>query len=98
MNCDTQQKHSGVEVALSLALPRGDDTGIHHQTQLLNTLLKLRFHDSDSVFLIPNFFKYGVINKQLYRQEDLVHFNDSGTRLFASNLKHGIHNILTQIL
>ena len=93
---DTQQKHRDIKIAISLAHPRGDNSKLHLESQLLNAMITMRFHDSETVCVIhnDNFFRNGTMNKQLFDQKDNVHLSDNGKRMFASNLKHGINKTI----
>ncbi|CAC5394503.1 unnamed protein product [Mytilus coruscus] len=84
------------KIVLSLPTPRADNPTFNNRGLLISALLKEKFSDNKMIAFCDNSnlsYKNEPLRKFLDTR-DGVHLNESGIRVFASNLRDCIDNIL----
>ncbi|CAG2201180.1 unnamed protein product [Mytilus edulis] len=84
------------KIVLSLPTPRADNPTFNNRGLLISALLKEKFNDNKMIAFCDNSnlsYKNEPLKKFLDTR-DGVHLNESGIRVFASNLRDCIDNIL----
>lgn len=88
-------KWHAVKIVISAGITRGDSANFNHQMHICNIKLQNIFIESQRVSFCDNsaLSIRGLPNIKFFR-EDQVHLSTNGVRVFATNLKVGIHSAL----
>ena len=93
--CNMQQKFPSSKIIVSLPTPRSDDKFTNIKAQLACLSFKEKLKKMKDVFYCDNSnLGYNGNPNFRYFRNDMVHLNNSGISIFASNLRHSINRTL----
>ncbi len=93
---EIEGKWENTKCVVSLTTPRMDDRTHSFNCEILNGLLKRKYHDNQNVYVSDNsnLWHGPTPVHQLLDPVGKFHLNDKGCAILASNLKYAIHTML----